>query len=227
MPLPEHAPAASPISGYAVMSWHWLVCAVRCVPGRGRRPARGRRCRRWLGSAKMRGSADDARLCGARVAPGSPRCGRAPCRGPPPVGAEQPSSSSAGRTRLVPGHVDVDVRRVAGSGRACACASRGTSAPPRPAAGCRRSLMSKIRTPRNRSALTVPRHALHPQSSRPRVSSTDMTSRSPWTETSPWPPGQTTANARSLFAKLSAPPVSTSLSSGADLIGMPNGAFGS
>ncbi|NIP59431.1 MAG: hypothetical protein GWO00_16155, partial [Gemmatimonadetes bacterium] len=33
IPFPEHAPAASPISGYAVMSWHWFVCRVLWVPG--------------------------------------------------------------------------------------------------------------------------------------------------------------------------------------------------
>ena len=33
MPLPEQAPAARPTSGYTVMSWHWLVVLVRCVPG--------------------------------------------------------------------------------------------------------------------------------------------------------------------------------------------------
>src|ERR1700722_17393714 len=27
MPLPEHAPAASPMAEYTVMSWHWLVSA--------------------------------------------------------------------------------------------------------------------------------------------------------------------------------------------------------
>ncbi len=33
MPLPEQAPAARPTSGKTVMSWHWLVVLVRCVPG--------------------------------------------------------------------------------------------------------------------------------------------------------------------------------------------------
>ena len=31
-----------------------------------------------------------------------------------------------------------------------------------------------------------------PQSTRPRVCSTDMNSRLPWTDMSPWPPGHTT-----------------------------------
>ena len=54
------------------------------------------------------------------------------------------------------------------------------------------SVMSKMRTPRKRSALTVASTPLVPQSTRPRVCSTDMNSRLPWTDTSPWPPGQTT-----------------------------------
>ena len=32
MPLPEHAPAASPIAEYTVMSWHWLVSAGFSLP---------------------------------------------------------------------------------------------------------------------------------------------------------------------------------------------------
>ncbi len=31
MPLPEHAPAASPPAGYTVMSWHWSVGWVSWV----------------------------------------------------------------------------------------------------------------------------------------------------------------------------------------------------
>ncbi len=53
------------------------------------------------------------------------------------------------------------------------------------------SVMSKMRTPRKRSALTAGSTPCVPQSSRPRVCSTDMTSRLPCTETSPCPPGQT------------------------------------
>jgi hypothetical protein len=58
--------------------------------------------------------------------------------------------------------------------------------------GRARSLMSKTRRPRNRSALTSSLTPPSPQSTRPRVSSTDMIRRSPTMETSPWPPGQTT-----------------------------------
>jgi hypothetical protein len=35
-----------------------------------------------------------------------------------------------------------------------------------------------------------------PQSTRPRVCSTDMISRLPWIDMSPWPPGQTTDEIR-------------------------------
>ena len=54
--------------------------------------------------------------------------------------------------------------------------------------GLATSLMSKIRTPWNR----VPTVGLVPQSTRARDSSTDMNSRFPWTDMSPWPPGHTT-----------------------------------
>jgi hypothetical protein len=50
--------------------------------------------------------------------------------------------------------------------------------------------MSKIRTPRKRSGLAAASTPDVPQSTRPRVSSTDMKSRLPRTLTSPWPPGQ-------------------------------------
>ena len=62
------------------------------------------------------------------------------------------------------------------------------------------SLMSKMRTPRNRSGLDVSVTPWVPQSTRPRVCSTDMKSRLPWTDMSPWPPGQTTdASSRGFF----------------------------
>ncbi|PYR73992.1 MAG: hypothetical protein DMF86_19290 [Acidobacteria bacterium] len=53
------------------------------------------------------------------------------------------------------------------------------------------SLMSKMRMPRKRSALTGVGTPSVPQSRRPRTCSTDMKSRWPWTEMSPWPPGHT------------------------------------
>ncbi len=51
--------------------------------------------------------------------------------------------------------------------------------------------MSKMRTPRKRSGLTVSATPCVPQSTRARVSSTDTNSRRPYTDTSPWPPGHT------------------------------------
>src|SRR5690349_736834 len=51
--------------------------------------------------------------------------------------------------------------------------------------------MSKMRTPRKRSALTLSAISVEPQSTRPRFSSTDMKSRLPSTDGSPCPPGQT------------------------------------
>ena len=65
--------------------------------------------------------------------------------------------------------------------------------------GLRTSVMSKMRMPRKRSALTGSWTPCVPQSSRPRVCSTDMISRLPWTDTSPWPPGHTTEETRRAF----------------------------
>ena len=59
-------------------------------------------------------------------------------------------------------------------------------------AGRTGSLMSKMRRPRKRSGLTSSLMPSRPQSTRAVVCSTDMISRSPTMETSPWPPGQTT-----------------------------------
>jgi hypothetical protein len=58
--------------------------------------------------------------------------------------------------------------------------------------GCATSLISKMRTPRKRSLLTLSVMPCVPQSTRPRVSSTDMNSSLPRTETSPCPPGHAT-----------------------------------
>ncbi len=49
-----------------------------------------------------------------------------------------------------------------------------------------------MRTPRKRSVLTGRSTPPGPQSTRPRVCSTDMKRRLPHTDTSPWPPGHTT-----------------------------------
>ena len=82
---------------------------------------------------------------------------------------------------------------VAGRGRACACASRGRSAPPRPASGILQ--VADVEDAHAAEALVADlrRHALRCRSrARPRVCSTDMNSRLPQIDTSPWPPGQTT-----------------------------------
>ena len=68
--------------------------------------------------------------------------------------------------------------------------------------GLRRSLMSKMRMPRKRSALTGACTPCVPQSSRPRVCSTDMNSRLPCTDTSPCPPGHTTDASSCGFARI-------------------------
>ena len=55
MPLPEHAPAARPISGNTVMSWHWLVTREVCVPSPWLPPCQSPEIAPVAASAKMRG----------------------------------------------------------------------------------------------------------------------------------------------------------------------------
>ena len=108
----------------------------------------------------------DAEERGVRILVGRIRPSSRPARRP-----SAPRSCPSRRRRCWPCPSD---RR-----RACACASRGRSAPRRPACGLLMSLMSKMRTPRKRSALTVSVTPCVPQSTRPRVCSTDMKSRLP------------------------------------------------
>ena len=86
-----------------------------------------------------------------------PRCGRAPSWGPRPRGSslQAPRRPDAARAR----DVDVEIARDPwGPGRACACASRGTSGRPRPAAAALDVRpTSKMRTPRKRSPSPAPR----------------------------------------------------------------------
>ena len=92
-----------------------------------------------------------------------------------------------------PGHVDVEVVRCrSGSSAACAYASRDTSAPPRPGRARRGS---RCRRSERRGSAAGRRSGPPGRRSRcgPVVSSADMKSRFPYTETSPCPPGQTTA----------------------------------
>jgi hypothetical protein len=73
MPLPEHAPAASPTSGYTVMSWHWFVIRELCVPSPWSPPCQ-RPAMLPFSSAKMRGRLTMREVSGRRAAPRSRRC---------------------------------------------------------------------------------------------------------------------------------------------------------
>jgi hypothetical protein len=64
MPLPEQAPAAMPISGYTVMSWHWRVSRELCVPGPWSPPCQRSEMSPLSGSAKMRGRLTMRASCG-------------------------------------------------------------------------------------------------------------------------------------------------------------------
>jgi hypothetical protein len=165
--------------------------ALRAL-GRGRHPARGRRCCRLRIGEDAR-LADDARLLRRRER-------HADHLDPEERGvrvllqarAEQPGSSSPARTPAGARDVDVDdagIVRIRHQRVRVRAAARLHG---RDLRGLSMSLMSKMRTPRKRSGLTGSGTPCTPQSTRPRVSSTDMKSRLPCTETSPCPPGQTT-----------------------------------
>ena len=103
MPLPEHAPAARPTSGKTVMSWHWLVSLVFCVPSPCVPPFHSPAIVPVAGSAKMRGRLTIFAFCGAAsgiwITSMLKSAVFSSSSGLPP---EQPASSSPGRTFPVP-----------------------------------------------------------------------------------------------------------------------------
>ena len=103
MPLPEQAPAARPISGNTVMSWHWLVTLVFCVPGPCAPPAHSPAIDPLAGSAKMRGRLTIRACAGAAIGIWITSMLKSAVFGSS-FGSrpEQPASSSADRTALVP-----------------------------------------------------------------------------------------------------------------------------
>ena len=113
---------------------------------------------------------------------------------------EHPGSSSVGRTADVPETYTYTFSSSFGSVTTVwVCEPRQVCT----AATCRgasRFDRSKTRTPRKRSTLTLSCTPSVPQSRRPRVSCADMKSRSPKIDTSPWPPGHTTATCNSMLA---------------------------
>ena len=139
MPLPEHAPAASPSSGKTVMSWHWLVVLVRCVPGPWSPPVQRPAMAPVFASAKMRGRLTIARLLGRGErhfdhVDAEERGVRVLLRIAARAAGELFARAHAAGARAV----DVDASTCpSGRSPACACASRGRSAPPPPARGLR------------------------------------------------------------------------------------------
>ncbi len=102
MPLPEHAPAASPTSGNTVMSWHWLVRLVLCVPGPWSPPFQSP-AMFPVSSAKMRGRLMIFAVCGAAICTSiTSMLKRAVLPSFSGSSPEQPSSSSPDRTEPVP-----------------------------------------------------------------------------------------------------------------------------
>ena len=144
------------------MSWHWLVTRKSSAcRARDRRPGHRPAMAPVVGSAKMRGRLTMRAFSGAASGTwmtsmlksevfGSSFGSRPSSR--PARRPTAPCSCPIRRCRCCP---DPSGRRPA-----CACAIRGRSAPPRSASACLMSLMSKMRTPRKRSALTVSVDAL-------------------------------------------------------------------
>ena len=183
------------------MSWHWLVARDGCVPGPRSPPFSRPAIAPVFGSAKMRGRLTIAAFSGRRErhldhVDAEERRVRIVLRVGARAAGELLARPHGARARSV----DVEVRLVVriDDERVRVRAAAGLHAAI--CFGLLRSLMSKMRTPRNRSALTGDSTPPVPQSMRPRVCSTDMNSRLPWTDTSPWPPGHTTdASSRGLF----------------------------
>ena len=99
IPFPEQAPAASPISGETVMSWHWLVIREFCVPGPCGPPAQSPATLRVVGSAKMRGRLTMRAFSGAASGTWMTSMLKSAVLGSSSgPSAEQPASSSAERT---------------------------------------------------------------------------------------------------------------------------------
>ena len=127
MPLPWHAPAARPISGYAVMSWHVFVFGIGeygvpdgCSGCRGsvfcrplNAPVAGSvKIRGWLTIAAVSGAASGTLMTSIRHCVGLPVVTGAAVAG----AFSQPASSAAGRTPAGARVVDVDVVGVVGVG---------------------------------------------------------------------------------------------------------------
>ena len=167
------------------MSWHWLVMRDRCVPDRGRRPARALEMAPLFGSAKMRGRLTIFAVAGAasgtlmtsmlKSAVFGSSFGSRP---------EQPASSSPGRpSRCRSVHVDVFLVVRIDHQRARVGAAAGLDG-----GDLLRLLhVGDVEDPDAAEALGADLLGTPsvPQSIRPRVCSTDMNSRLPWSETSP------------------------------------------
>ena len=103
MPFPAHAPAASPTSGNTVMSWHWFVTEVFCVPGPWSPPGHRPEMAPVEESAKIRGRLTMRAFSGLAIGIWMTSMLKSAVFGSSFGSArEQPASSSADRTVAVP-----------------------------------------------------------------------------------------------------------------------------
>ena len=101
--MPEQAPAARPTSGNTVMSWHWLVSLIFCVPGPLSPPLLSPAIAPVAMSAKMRGRLTIFAFCGAAIGTWiTSMLNSAVFGSSSGFRPEQPASSSPDRTPLVP-----------------------------------------------------------------------------------------------------------------------------
>jgi hypothetical protein len=102
MPLPEQAPPARPMAGYVVMSWHCAVIRDVCVPAPWS-PPRHSPATLPAASAKIRGAFTMRASCGRASGTWMTSMRNSDVFGSSSgASAEQPGSSSPGRTGLVP-----------------------------------------------------------------------------------------------------------------------------
>ena len=147
-----------------------VFCRPLTAPVTGSVKMRG-----WLTIAAVSGAASGTLMTSMRHCVGLPGGRPAPLVRRRFAARQLARPADARRARVV----DVDVVGVVGVGHERVRVRTAAGLHPGNCTGLLMSLMSKMRTPRKRSRFMAPGAPCVPQSMRPRVSSTDMNSRSP------------------------------------------------
>ena len=100
IPLPEHAPAAIFLAGNTVMSWHWSVRLVSCVPSPWSPPRHSPAI--WPSAANTRGLSTIRAFAGSASGISITSMLNSAVRVSPVLSPMQPASSSSSRTPEVP-----------------------------------------------------------------------------------------------------------------------------